>query len=230
MKDALGDSGMLLDTDATINKSPNTSPSQVHNIYIYKNDNKILQGNRHVQLQPQVHHVSNIQTEGKVASLPKYDLISQHKSFRNNENFVNGTVSEMRYINRKVHKLQVNNVVKMSPAAQFNPYADENDSNNKFQLSKSSLGSSQRPDAQQFNLIDTKDRSRLFGNDKTNLIQLDRPTNMNNYRREHNMILKNPNTLFTGTEDYSQGTQNIHDNTIMFRNYDLNDEYWLNFE
>lgn len=87
--------------------------------------------------------------------------------------------------------------------SQFYPLADENSSYNRFQLSKSSA-----------NL------PRLFGKNRTNFMQdLPKP------KRSQNKI-----QFHIGNVNSNQISSTFKEIPAMFRSYDLNDDYWLNFE
>lgn len=255
---------MLLDTDMTMTNSPDASPSQVHNI-MKRIENKIVVcgNNGNVQQQqPQYHYnqfYSQEQGNRSERFKPIRGLNLIHQSCSTPFNI---PIETNRALNRKIQRTLSNitplqsvennafgakeNMVVKEQQQQFNPYADENDSATKFQLSKSIGnrcniidGTSMQVDTAMMN--NTLNRTRLFGNDRTNLMQIDRlqfsnrPPNVINLRRENfhtfnisnNMILRNSNTRML---DPSQNSQFIQENPVMFRNYDLNDEYWLNFE
>lgn len=261
MKDTLGDSGMLLDTDMAMTNSPDASPSQVHSI-IKRIENKVImrENNGNVQQQQPQYYYNQFYSQGPFKSNRNLNVI--HQSCVSPFNIPVDTTN--RSLNQKIQRTLPNithnqnvendafgvkeNVVVKEQPQQFNPYADENDSTTKFQLSKSASnrcnifnGSSLQADTTTVNNLN---RMRLFGNDRTNLMQIDRlqfcnrPSNVINLRKENfhtinisnNMILRNSNTAGSRMLDPSQNSQFIQENPVMFRNYDLNDEYWLNFE
>lgn len=113
---------------------------------------------------------------------------------------------------------------------EFNPFADENESFSRFQLSKSVSNDS----TNQTQSI--AQRSRAFGNDRTNFVQQTDRLYMPNsgkpvtYNRiEPRATSSNAMALRSMHVDTMSSNSN-DENTVMFRNYDLNDEYWLNFE
>lgn len=157
----------------------------------------------------------------------------------------------------------------MSVQSQFNPYADENDnSNRKFQLSKSVQGAASVMDncngiGGTANATGGIQRMRSFGNDRTNqmvtpnerfqyvgpVVQRHSPSvinlrkeNFHSFNISNNMIIKNSASIaytFNNGQQVNMPAgiggqqQHFHDdqeNQVMFRTYDLNDEYWLNFE
>lgn len=290
VKDTLGDSGMLLDTDMTITNSPDASPSQVHNI-INKIENKLMmrEDSGDMQQQQQQHndqHHQHTFTFARFKPLHSFSLNTDTNTSSTPFNVVD-TVQmpkmEIKQLNRKiprsfsgnttVHTIGGSGMANVKNAThtttnrlqsqhhiQFNPYADENDSNSKFQLSKSicnnsSAGTNQIGDNSANHTVVSQgfNRQRYFGNDRTNFIQnerlqiphqLQRSNSVINLRKENfhtvnisnNMIIKNANTTYVGGHHphghhYLHPNSNIdQDNPVMFRNYDLNDEYWLNFE
>lgn len=214
---------MLLDTEATITNSPDASPPQVPNVI---NENKIfmIENKEHTQRY-------QITSPEQISKLTLRSLNNLSKLLPTNTipNKIFNNMFEMKNTNFKVQKLKT----KGFPLQSYNPYADENDSNNKFQLSKSFNDSSILTRAN----TKTLSKPRLFGNDRTNLMQISsRPYSVNNLRREHfhtfnisnNKILNSSST--SGTFNFNQNSDLEQENTVMFRNYDLNDEYWFNFE
>lgn len=290
VKDTLGDSGMLLDTDMTMTNSPDASPSQVHNI-INKIENKLMMSEDSgdvQQQQPHHHHHHHHQqhttdqyqqqtfTFARFKPLYSFSLNNETATAQPfNAVDTNVTVQmpkmEVKQFNRKIHRSLSGNATvhtiggsalanvrhaihanrgQWQQTPQFNPYADENDSSSRFQLSKSvcnisAASSSSMSDDSSQQIA----RNRFFGNDRTNYTQNDRlpnqgnPSRVINLRKENyhtinisnNMIIKNPNTTFASNHSHHPHLHhsNSHidqENPVMFRNYDLNDEYWLNFE
>lgn len=113
---------------------------------------------------------------------------------------------------------------------EYNPFADENDSFARFQLSKSVSQDSANPTPS------FVQRARAFGNDRTNFVQhtdchyaasSGKPATFS--RIEQRASSSNAMALKSMHVDNMSSNSN-DENTVMFRNYDLNDEYWLNFE
>ncbi|XP_031618669.1 uncharacterized protein DDB_G0286175-like [Contarinia nasturtii] len=262
VKDTLGDSGMLLDTDMTItNNSPNASPSQVHNT-IKRNENKIMMHQNNGNMQHQQRQQSNQHYHQNDLSLQKQENrctqlkpIHNFNSISQLNSVQSSLISSEKVYNRKIQRslstitlpTDENGAKVNQPLLQFNPYADENDGSNRFQLSKSI---NNRINNNSFvndptTLMNNKlNRARLFGNDRTNLMSIDRLSfshrpqnvislgkeNFHTFNISNNMILKNSNDMSSGTQEYSKNLHLNQENPVMFRNYDLNDEYWLNFE
>lgn len=260
VKDALGDSGMLLHRDIT--DSPELS--QVHNInkLMNKIENKLMiqrdTGNQQQQhFEPhshgQPHGMNNIISiiDNKSAHIEKTSIAYSNLGNQTNTHsqIIQKTlpsITSIRGIGNGACS-KVNMIVKGLPAqSHFNPYADENDSTSKFQLSKS-IGSyatnSSSLGVETSNLSSRiLSRSRFFGNDRTNLMPIDRQisnrlSNGINLRRENfytfnitNNTIRKTSSTYTGTHEHSSNSQLMQENPVMFRNYDLNDEYWLNFE
>lgn len=258
---------MLLDTDMTITNSPDASPSQVH-YTIKRKENKImmLQDSGNVQQQQQYHHhhhhheyylheqqnrstklrsIHNLNPISQINSIP-LNFSCAEKQFNRKIQRSSSTITSMQ-TGRHSSLGKVNKELPLQ--SQFNPYADENDNSSRFQLSKSisnrcNIGISSFGADASTDTTNIFNRSRLFGTDRTNLMQIDRipfsnrSPNVINLRKENfhtfnitnNMILKNSNYMNPGNHEFSQSSQLIKENPVMFRNYDLNDEYWLNFE
>lgn len=250
---------MLLDTDMTITNSPDASSSQVHNI-VNKIEKKLTAqrdlGNAHQQVQQHCRFHSQEQPKtknfnslintncvqlGRIGI--KYNNLDKHAVINNRK--VQKTLPTVTTVRSIGYSLS-SKVNKGSSQSSYNPYADENDSTSKFQLSKSISGShpiggnSLRTEISTYT-TKTLNKQRFFGNDRTNLVAVDRqisnrPSNVINLRRENfytfnitnNTIRKTSN--ISGTGEQSTNSQLIQENPVMFRNYDLNDEYWLNFE
>lgn len=113
---------------------------------------------------------------------------------------------------------------------EYNPFADENESFARFQLSKSVSQDSLNP------TLSLTQRTRSFGNDRTNFIQQnDRHFAPNSgkpavYSRIEQRVCPSNAQAFKVMHDDNISSNSNDENTVMFRNYDLNDEYWLNFE
>lgn len=267
VKDALGDSGMLLDTDVTITNSPDASPSQVSKL-MKKIANKAVMGQISKNILPlQSRHSYELHSQEQSNKLARFKLISYLDSHTHSDPFkifgASNNTSDVKHFNDKIYKslptttinlsgnsprdAKVNMVVKGLPMqSHFNPFADENDSSSKFQLSKSITAAKTIPLAADITKIATTvfNKPRFFGNDRTNLIQIDRlqmynrSQNVINLRRENfqkinfnnSMLVKSANNTQIETQDHSQSSQLMPENPVMFRNYDLNDDYWLNFE
>lgn len=257
---------MLLDTDVTITNSPDASPSQVSKI-MKKLTNKAVMGQISKNILPlQSRHTYELHSQEQSNKLARFKLISYLDSHTQSDPFkifgAGNNAPDVKNFNDKIYKsykslptttinligndAKVNMVVKGLPMqSHFNPFADENDDSSKFQLSKSITAANSIPLAADITKITSSvfNKPRFFGNDRTNLIQIDRlqmynrSQNVINLRRENfqkinfnnSMILKNSNTQIE-TQDHSQNSQLMPDNPVMFRNYDLNDDYWLNFE
>lgn len=240
VKDTLGDSGMLLDTDITLTNSlDNSSSSQVHNI-INKIENKLLmrdcdESQQQImlnQFKPLTNnfHVTNNRIkihQNQIITDPNHVQIIN--TLKSDKFFNKKIVKSFSAINQSFHE---NNNLNRFMQNEYNPYADENDSNSRFQLSKSTIAN--ETNQSQYRNV------RIFGNDRTNFVHCDRSvtTNKTNtnpnkveQRRENyqsfdiinNMAYKNATHTNTSSKENSE-------NVVMFKNYDLNDEYWLNFE
>lgn len=214
MKDTLGDSGMLLDTEITMTNSPDSSPTQVHNVL-----NKVIMRKmgEHKRNMLRIHQ--QIEQRNRFASSKLTNFVNSHSK--------NCTVP----LNYKIHHLKVKGTAMQS---QLNPYADENDIDNNFQLSKT-INATVNPRVNTSVMTDMLNGPRFFGKDCSNLL---RSQNIINLRRENfhtfnisnNMIVKNSSTNLSEIHTHNQNPQLTDENTVMFRNYDLNDDYWFNFE
>lgn len=217
--------------------SPDASPSQVH-ITLKRNENKIMMRHNDLQQQqPQQRQHYHQQHRHQELYLLGQQIRSTQPipihSFNSTENCGNGSLSSK--INKQLH---------------FNPYADENDSISRFQLSKSiinkcNVGSSSVGAEISTGTNEMFYRPRIFGADRTNSMQMDRipfpnkSPNVINLRKENfhtinisnNMILNNSSYICSGNYEHSQSSQLIKEDPEMsFKSYDLNSEYWLNFE
>lgn len=108
---------------------------------------------------------------------------------------------------------------------EFNPFADENESFARFQLSKSVSQDSLNP------VQSLVQRTRSFGDDRTNFVQHSVPNS--GKPAAFNLIESrvSASNLQAFKAMHVDDMSNSNDeNTVMFRTYDLNDEYWLNFE
>lgn len=246
VKDTLGDSGMLLDTDMTITNSPESASAQVHNI-INKIENKLMmrdRGNDPPQL-PNYHihhqqfpfnrfkHGNNINV---TATLNRQQQTQSSTADPNQVQIAN--FIKLTDKNFPIKRCQSNfndsglvtgNSMRIVPN-EYNPFADENESFARFQLSKSVSqdSSGQTQSCQQ--------KARAFGSDRTNFVQqTDRhytsssgkPATYNRF--EQRATSSNAIGMKSMHVDHMSSNSN-DENTVMFRNYDLNDEYWLNFE
>lgn len=205
---------MLLETDITITNSPNAS-TQVS--IIMNKQTKITADQRNGNSKNYQHELST--------SLERLSRLTRHKPMANDD---------IIYRKHNACKIQY------QFNHQLNPYVDENDGNKKFQLSKSSnSGQSVQTESDSLTQIESEiPIQRFFGNDRTNLRQVDRiqmfnrTQNVFGMRKENlqltnilnNKILINQNTILSGNRQVPP------ENNTMFRNYDLNDEYWFNFE
>lgn len=239
VKDTLGDSGMLLDTEAAMTNSPGSSPSQVPKVMNNAIKTKMDQEKQNVQLI----HRNELQNRFAHTKLTSCSIPnSQNCTVPIKVLSENRDISGVKYVNYKIQHLKVEGTAMQS---QFNPYADENDSGNNFQLSKTVNVNCNRSRPNSAIMTDMLSKPRIFGNDRSNLMQIStrstrstRPQNIINLRRENfhtinisnNMIMKNPSTLASEAHTLNQNSQLSEDNAVMFRNYDLNDEYWFNFE
>lgn len=221
---------MLLETDITVKNSPDTS-SQVP--IILNKSNKFT-----------MDQISGNCKHRALTSLEQLNKFARLKPIKNSNSFTQNNAPPLNVIfmtsddllNRKPIGCKIQ-------YSQFYPYADENDGNNRFQLSKSAKSdNSVLPEPGSNSQISNDfTRQRLFGNDRTNLIQMDRVQTLNrsqngiNVRKENlhtinitnNKLFINSNTIHSGKHEYCQDPQ---ENPTRFRNYDLNDEYWFNFE
>lgn len=248
VKDTLGDSGLLLDPDMTITNSPENASAQVHNI-INKIENKLMMRDRGNETRPlpnyHVHqqqfsfnrfkHMNNINV---TATLNRQQQ-SQSSSVDSNQvqitNFIKLTDKNFpikRYSSTTFNDSGVSSDNSMRVVShEYNPFADENESFARFQLSKS-VNNDSPNQTQTF----AAQRPRAFGNDRTNFVQQSdrsyapnsgKPTTFT--RVEPRVSSLNAMTLRSMHVDTMSSNSN-DENTVMFRNYDLNDEYWLNFE
>lgn len=233
VKDTLGDSGMLLDTEITMTNSPDTSPSQVPNVLNKANKKKMGEEKRNLQQifqnEQQIRFSHSKLTN--YSNAPSQNCTVPLKVLNDCEN-----VPDVKYVNYKIHHLKVKGTAMQS---QFNPYADENGSDNNFQLSKSKNVNCNFSRVNTSRMTDLLSKPRFFGNDRSNLMHISsRSQNVINLRRENfhtinisnNMIVKNSNTILSEAHNHSQNPHLTQENPVMFRNYDLNDEYWFNFE
>lgn len=232
VKDTLGDSGMLLDTEITMTNSPDMSPTQVPNVLNKAIMKKMGEQKRNLL------RIHQIEQRNIYASKKLTNFVNSHsknctvplKISDENEDF-----SDVKYVNYKIHHLKVKGTAMQS---QLNPYADENDIDNNFQLSKT-INATVNPRANTSVMTDILNRPRYFGNDRSNSMHIStRSQNIINLRRENfhtinisnNMIVKNSSTNPSEVHNHNQNPKLTEENTVMFRNYDLNDEYWFNFE
>lgn len=235
VKDTLGDSGMLLDTEATMTNSPDTSPSQVPNVMNKPIKKKMSEGKGNVQRAHQNEQQSRL-AHSKITNC--LNLHSQNCTVPLKLSSGNEDTSGVKYVNYKIQHLKVKGTA--MPQSQFNPYADENDSDNNFQLSKTINVNCNLSRRNNLLMTDVLNRPRYFGNDRSNLMHISthRSQNIINLRRENfhtinisnNMIMKNTSTISSENHMHNPNSQLKEENTVMFRNYDLNDEYWFNFE
>lgn len=245
----------------TITNSPDASSSQVHNI-INRIENKLMIqrdiGKNQLQLQHpyyeprcqalKANNINPMIPTNSESGSKNVTPANHGDSFNRRNKKALPSITTTRTVGNGVGS-KVNMIVKGLPLqSQFNPYADENDSSCKFQLSKTFnnfIGNSSGSSGAETPNLTSRilGRSRFFGNDRTNLMQIDRlqtsnrSTNIINLRRENfhtfnitnNTILKT-STMYSGTHEQSSKSEHNQQNPVMFRNYDLNDEYWLNFE
>lgn len=226
VKDTLGDSGMLLETEITMTNSPDTSPTQVPNVMNKANIKRMSEQKRKL---PQIHQNEHRNRFASTKSTSYSNLNSKYCTFPLKVSCENEDVPEVKYVNYKIHHLKLKGNATQS---QLNPYADENDIDNNFQLSKS-LNTTLKPRVNTSVMTDILNRPRFFGNDRSNLMQI---STRSHFRRENfhtinisnNMVMKNSNII--SSDVHNQSPLLTDENTVMFRNYDLNDEYWFNFE
>lgn len=248
IEDALGDSGLLLDPDMTITNSPENASAQVHNI-IYKIENKLMMrdnGNEPQQT-PNYHtnhqqfmfnrfkHLNNINVTAALNRQQQNQTSSVDPNHVQITNFIKLTEKNFprkSQTNFNDSGLPATDNSMRNMSQEYNPFADENDSFAHFQLSKSiNIDPSNHTQV-------TANRTRAFGNDRTNFSsQNDRlytPSNSSKpstyNRTEQRANTTNTLALKTMHVVDTMSSNSNDENTVMFRNYDLNDEYWLNFE
>lgn len=293
MKDTLGDSGLLMDSDLTLCNSPDLDKSsQVQNIAKKFENKLLLSGDYNRPYQQHDYHYQPAASSSRLKTLPNTSYTTTSKAR------VNRDINQLRAPNsrnikiikvdpstfhKKVNKSvmlnhQRNIVVYGNNNANaqnnfnenfaFNPFADENDSNQSFQLSKSA------------NFQNQSGPIRLFGSDMTNFMNSNQtivsekpkanPSTFvtNTYNQNFSQI-GGPSFMKTNNENqydnstdvygrsvfrpddnaiYSQSSntenscsnmfsdesqepsQSQSSNELVFKTYDLNDEYWLNFD
>lgn len=226
VKDTLGDSGMLLDTEMTMTNSPDTSPTQVPNIL-----NNAIMKKMSVQKRRSPQTYQNEQ-RNRLTSPKMISCLNSHSKYRTFPLKVSDeseNVLDVKYVNHKIHQLKVKGTAMQS---QLNPYADENDVDINFQLSKT-----MNPTLKSRLNTSIMNRPRCFGNDRSNLLHINprsqstinlRSENFHTINIRNNMVMKNSSII--SSEVHNQNPQLTEENAVMFRNYDLNDEYWFNFE
>lgn len=214
---------MLLDTEMTMTNSPGTSPSQV-SIVINNAIKKKMDGDkRNVQ---QMHQTEQQIKFARVKLTNCLNLRSQSLSVSLGASNENEDTSKQKIDTKKP------NLKFKSTGMHFYPYADENDTYPKnLNVNCSRLRSNTS-----YMMTDIVNKPRFFGNDRSNQMQRStRSQNMINLRRENfqninisnNMIMKSSSTLLS---EGHQNSQLNEENAVMFRNYDLNDDFWFNFE
>lgn len=237
MKDTLGDSGMLLDTECTMTNSPDTSPTQVPNVL----NNTIMKKTGEQKWKLSQYHKKEQQNRFASTKMTSCsNLQSKYCTFPFKVLSENDVVSDVKYVNYKIHHLKVKETA-ATQQSQLNPYADENDVHNNFQLSRTKTTTTLKPRPNTSTLkTDTLNRlPRFFGSDRSNLLHTSTRSSQNliNLRRENfhtfnisnNIVMKNSSIISSEVHNHTpQLTED--ENTVMFRNYDLNDEYWFNFE
>lgn len=295
MKDALGDSGLLCDPDLTLCNSPEPDKSSQVQKIVNKIESKLFlsgdynQQNYHQQNYQYQQQLSNQRSRPFAGS--------SSTSYTANKSRPNRGIDEVRAPNsrhikiikvdpttfhKKVNKSVMlnhqrnivvggcNNATNTATANEFfgyNPFADENDNSNSFQLSKSANFTNQPG-------------IRVFGNDMTNFLNSnqtvtsDKPKPNTSYQTnsfhqnftqfsnqnfstpktvtyannqssdvygksifrpdESGIYLQNSNMESSCSNVFSDESQehlqSQSSNEITFKNYDLNDEYWLNFD
>lgn len=252
VKDALGDSGLLMDPEATITNSPDSS-AQVYNI-INSLESKLMMRdgsgssgsahhhdnhsyNHHLH-----HHQSTFPNRFNLKDTQNSNpaLVNRIRSFNTQNqvqipNFIKLTEKTFPMLRRTQTDSNIPRggggaePMRSSPSQDFNPFADENEGIGGFQLSKSS-----EPNE----VMQSASRMRAFGVDRTNFQFVDQAVAQGNFKH-----FLQPHNLASGSAAASNVTikvphgiipQNrpeiIDENTVMFKTYDLNDDYWLNFE
>lgn len=218
---------MLLDTE-TISQSPDAASSQVPNIM--KNYKIITDGKSCVKIkQPHLHKPP---FSNKVEKLICFD--TPNKITTPNVSFPCKILCPGNILGyKRVQQCAKNESQRISL---FNPYADENDENYKFQLSKSFKKDNVPKSRGTFSEKSISiNLPKIFGRNTTNLIEsyhretLNLSQNGIQTRRQNSNpnILENEKTFLLEKNDFSSHHM---ESSAMFRNYDLNDEYWLNFE
>lgn len=201
--------------------SPDTSPTQVPNIL-----NNAIMKKMGVQKR-------KLPSENRFTSPKLISCLNSHSKYRTIPLKVSDESEDVKYVNHKIHHLKVKGTAMQS---QLNPYADENDIDINFQLSKT-MNTTLKSRLNTSIMTDIMNRPRYFGNDRSNLLHLTpRSQNSINLRSENfhtiniknNMVMKNSSII--SSEAQNQNPLLTEENTVMFRNYDLNDEYWFNFE
>lgn len=314
VKDTLGDSGLLMDSDLTLCNSPEVDKSsQVYKIakkfesrlllsggdYQYHQSHAYQQHQQPPQQQPQSTYPSQYpyQVQSSTSRLkslsgppytankPRANRLSENQNRPPNSRNIKIIKVDPTTFHKKVNKSGMMNQRNIFVAGNhtvtstssnpneyygFNPFADENDSSQSFQLSKS----------QNYSQSQATGPIRLFGADVTNVInsniqagtaadktKINYPLDsfgdqfnsfasqsMVNARNDGyhgqsgvdvygksvfrsddaGMYLQNPNTdnscsnLYSDESQEPSHSQGNHE--VIFKNYDLNDEYWLNFD
>lgn len=251
VKDALGDSGLLMDPDMTIANSPENSSAQVYNI-INTIENKLFMCDSN---NPSDNHMNSHFIDNQTSSMNEQFSMRQN-AFGNriivrHPHTINmtATSSMQRTKSNQLNlhnQVQIPNFIKLTEKnfpiikriqtdsnslknihvsdsrsfastanAEFNPFADENESYRNFQLSKSNASTDQS--------THFASKIRAFGTDRTNF-----DSHIGNV---HIPNVQKPNIpTHTLTSNSFVSPELIDENTVMFKTYDLNDEYWLNFE
>lgn len=240
VKDALGDSGLLLDDE----NSPRKNTQVLNNLRKQNLANHLLN---------YTNNNSNLTQHGVIKS----NRFIDQRSFKNlvYQNFNQNSYDE---------NLEYNNL--------YNPYADENERMENFQLSKSSFGGG--GDDSNDNQTYTSSRDGQFGFDRTNTIgqhfknsQTNKPLNhtvvnnefkkierVNTFSRlqyarniqfnNYNSSSNHSNVSNSSSQQFYQNYTNLNNNIEnivpsqhqssnvdeTFKNYDLNDDFWLHFD
>lgn len=264
VKDALGDSGLLMDTDMSSgnDNTNDKSNSQVHSL-THKIETDLHVANQYYQSTAlrssshtnpsHIYHQSAFNTIKSSASPVKEKLstirIIRNSTNRNTENEYDKPASKS---------------VRAKEYSSFNPFADENDDGNAFQLSKT-------VHKQPARYVESSPFARTFGYNRTNIMGNGsggsslkyesapgfvssisttspkvshfhiRPVMQNSSKSNDAYETKSqlfrpllpvnkyemPTTV--RTSPFSEVSQDSVDQ-MTFKNYDLNDEYWLNFD
>lgn len=265
VKDALGDSGLLMDTDMSSgNDNPNDkSNSQVHSL-THKIETNLHVANQYYQSAAQ-------RSSSRTNPSHNYQLSAAYNTIKSSVSPVKEKLSTIRIVRNSVNRNNENENDKPASKnarakeyASFNPFADENDDGNSFQLSKTV----NKPPAR---YVESSPFARTFGYNRTNIMGNGsggsslkyesapgfvssisttspkvshfhiRPVMQNSSKSNDAYEAKSqlfrpllpvnkyemPATVRSSS--FSEISQDSVDQ-MTFKNYDLNDEYWLNFD
>lgn len=268
VKDALGDSGLLMDTDMSSgnDNTNDKSNSQVHSLthkiatdlhvanQYYQSTAQRSQSSHHINPSHNYHLLSASYNTIKSSASPVKEKLSTIRIVRNSTNRNNENENDK----------PLSNNVRAKEYSSFNPFADENEDRNAFQLSKTV----NKPAAR---YVESSPFARTFGYNRTNIMgngsggsslkyesapgfvssisstspkvshfhirPVMQHTSKSNDSYEAKSQLFRPllpvnkyeMPATVRTSPFSEVSQDSVDQ-MTFKNYDLNDEYWLNFD